>query len=125
VTSTILLVDPNADTREMYGRVLGAQRDWRVVTASDTAQAAELTHTRVPDVVVRELTLREAMGETGMCDTLQRFYGAPVPVIAITGVPPQIMRDQHGYACVLQTPLLHDELIMSIRRVMNQKRARY
>jgi CheY-like chemotaxis protein len=124
MTSVILLVDPNADTREMYGRLLGAEPDWRVLTASDTAQAADLTRARVPDVVVRELTLREAMCETGVCDTFRRFYGASVPVIAITGVPPQTVRDQSGYACVLQKPLLRDDLILSIRRIMNQRRVR-
>ena len=122
MTSTILLVDPNTDTRELYGRLLGTQPDWRVVTASDTAQAAELTRVRVPDVVVRDLTSREAIVEYGVCETFRRFYGAPVPVIAITGVPP---RDHKGYACVLQKPLLCDDLIVSIRRVMNQRRSRY
>jgi CheY-like chemotaxis protein len=124
MTSVILLVDPNADTREMYGRLL-AQPDWRVVSASDTAQAAELTRARAPDVVVRDLTLREAMAEKGVCETFRRFYGAPVPVIAITGLPPQTVRDQKGYACVLQKPVLRDDLIVSIRRIMNQRRACY
>ena len=125
MTSLILLVDPNDDTREMYGRLLGAQPDWRVLTASDTTQAAELTRVHVPDVVVRELTLREAMAEDGVCETLRRFYGAPVPVIAITSVPPRTVRDHNGYACVLQTPLFRDDLILSIRRVMSQRRACY
>jgi hypothetical protein len=49
MTSVILVVDPNADTREMYGRLLGAQPNWRVVAASDTAQAGELTCTRAPE----------------------------------------------------------------------------
>ena len=122
MTSTILLVDPDAESRELYGRLLGAEPDWRVLTASDTAQAAELTRVRIPDVVVRELTEREAMAEQGVCETFRRFYGAPVPVIAITGVPP---RDHQGYACVLQKPLLRDDLIVSIRRVVNQRRTRY
>jgi CheY-like chemotaxis protein len=125
MTSVILLVDPNADTRAMYGRLLESQPNWRVVAASDTAHAAELTCARAPDVVVRELTVGEAIAEKGVCDTFRRFYGAPVPVIAITGVPPQTVRDHKGYACVLQKPLLHDDLIVSIRRIMNQRRPCY
>jgi hypothetical protein len=51
---------------------------------------------------------------------LQRFYGAPVPVVAVTGVPPQSLRDRKSYACVLQKPVGRDDLVTSIRRVMNQ-----
>ena len=123
VTSVILLVDPNADTREMYGRLLGAQPDWRVVSATDTVQAVELTRSRVPDVVVRDLTLDEARSETGICDNLRRFYGSAVPVIAITGFPAAAVRDHKEYACVLQKPVLLDDLVDSVRRAMNQHRA--
>jgi CheY-like chemotaxis protein len=125
VTSVILLVDGNADTREMYGWLLGAEPDWRVVAAANTAQAVELTRARTPDVVVRDLSFTEAIGETGVCDNMRRFYGSTVPVVAIIGVPPQTVRDRKGYACVLQKPVLRDDLVVSIRRVMNQNRACY
>ncbi len=79
----VLLVEPHADTREMY--VVGlTYRGFRVFTARDESSAAAAFATHAPNIVVSDTRIPHG-GEVGR---LRGFADAGVPVIALTCLPP-------------------------------------
>ena len=80
----VLLVEPHADTREMY--VVGlTYRGFRVFTARDESSATAAFATHAPSIVVSDTRLPHG-GEVGL---LRGFADAGVPVIALTCLPPE------------------------------------
>ena len=110
----VLLVEPHADTRELYDLGLTAA-GFDVWTADDTSSARVAFAAHAPTIVVSETRL------PGGSDLLARFAAAGVPVIALTTAPPY----QHhalravGIATVLLKPCLPDEVATAIREALS------
>jgi CheY-like chemotaxis protein len=110
--SSVLLVDDDVDTLEMYAVGLCAG-GYRALTASTVDRAlAELTH-EAPDVVVTDLQMS---GESGweLIDSIRNDPATrATPVVILTGrMDPTIFihAQQLGCAAVLIKPCLPDEL---------------
>ena len=110
----VLLVEPDADSRELYALGL-ASLGWDVVTAMDGAAASLAFATQRPTVVVSETWLPDG----GEVARLRAFADAGVPVVALTTAPAY----QHGrfdgmrLSAIVMKPCLPDELAWTIRRV--------
>jgi DNA-binding response OmpR family regulator len=110
----VLLVEPHADTRELYAFGL-ASMGWEVVTAMDAASAHAAFKALRPAVVVSETWLPDG-GEVAL---LRAFADTGIPIIAMTTAPP----DQHdafsglGLSAVVLKPCLPEELARAIRAV--------
>ncbi|HEY1135603.1 MAG TPA: response regulator transcription factor [Nocardioides sp.] len=78
---TVLVVDDDADQRELVVLVLGAA-GYRVVEAGSGAEAVEATRTHEPDLVTLDLGLPDMDG-TEVCRALREFSDAYV--IMLTG----------------------------------------
>ncbi len=117
----VLLIDDNADNREMYGTMLVGS-GFEVLEAGDAAEALALAAVRLPAVVVTDLRMS---GDVSAAELCQQFRDIGVPVIALTGVGPgeehDVMR-RAGCATILMKPLLPDQLIPEITRLLTPAR---
>jgi DNA-binding response OmpR family regulator len=109
----VLLVEPHADTRELYDWGLSAA-GFDVHSAADGTSATAAMGTHTPAIVVTETRL------ANLDALLTRCLDSKVPVIALTTNP----FSQHyalaavGIACVLMKPCLPDEVANTIRAVL-------
>ena len=108
----VLLVEPHADTRELYDLGLTAA-GFDVRTADDTSSATLAFASHAPTIVVTETRLPDRS------DLLTRFAAAGVPVIALTTSP----LDHHafragGAVAVLVKPCFPDEIAAAIREAL-------
>ena len=106
----VLLVEPHADTRELYHLGLTAA-GFDVRTADDAASATVAFASHAPTIVVSEMRL------PGRSDLLARAGVAGVAVIALTTNP----LDHHAVlgpavVAVLIKPCLPDEIAAAIRQ---------
>ena len=115
----VLVVDDNADARDLLQRILeyaGAL----VAVSGSAADALEYTARLVPDVVVCELVLRRHDGYW-LFDRLRagRPPGAPaVAIIAVTslaGDHPRSRAIEHGFTAYLPKPIDPSELCRAVK----------
>jgi two-component system chemotaxis response regulator CheY len=79
----VLIVDGDADTRELYRHVF-AQRGWAVIEASDGREALVLALSEQPSIVVMELWLLFIDG-VALCRLLRRdSITSNVPILVVT-----------------------------------------
>ena len=106
----VLLVEPHADTRELYDVGLTAA-GFDVVTAHDAASAMIAFATRPPTIVVSETRI------PGWNDMVTRLAAMGVPVIALTTDPRWARRAFRaaGLTAVLLKPCFPDEVATAIR----------
>lgn len=121
----VLLVDDDADTREMYGWSLEA-RGFDVIGAATVAHAAKLASERRPDVIVTDFTLP---GEDGLA-LASRIRESQVlsntPIVLVSGrafVGDAAERALSLFDRVLVKPVLPDHLISEIVPLMLDKTA--
>jgi len=109
----VLLVEPHADTRELYDWGLTAA-GFDVQTADDSTSATVALTTSRPTIVVSETRLSDLRA------LLMRCSDASVPVIALTTNPfsPPDVFGAVGVASVLLKPCLPDEVAAAIRGVL-------
>ena len=108
----VLLVEPHADTRELYECGLTAA-GFDVRTAHDDTSAIVALTAFMPAIVVSEMRLPD-LGRL-----LTRCAEAGVPVIALTTDPSsRADRSGVGIASLLLKPCLPDEVARAIRGVL-------
>jgi two-component system C4-dicarboxylate transport response regulator DctD len=111
----VLLVEPHADTRELYDWGL-TTAGFDVQTADDGTSAMAALATDMPSVVVSEIRLPDFGALIARCSD------AGVPVIALTTNP--FSQHAYGAACitaVLLKPCLPDEVGAVIRDVLDAR----
>lgn len=117
----ILIVEDDADTRELYRTILSIEGFW-VADAADAASAVDQAADLHPDVIVTDLGLPG--GRDGL-SLARQIHGNPktadVPVLALTGravsdVPNDLFQE------VLQKPILPDAFVAAIRRSLDRSR---
>ena len=117
----VLLIDDNADNREMYETML-ASSGFEVLQAENAVEALALAAVRLPALVVTDLRMP---GDVSAAELCRQFRALGVPVIALTGVGPGEEHDamrSAGCAAILMKPLLPDQLIMEITRLFTPAR---
>ena len=125
VVPCVLLVDDNADNREMYRQYL----EWdgfRVVLATDGLQALDQAARVMPTVIVTDLAMPKLNG----WDMVRRLKGDPrtrhVPVLAVTAhalIGEAERARAAGCDGYLSKPCLPEELARAIRTLI-QRRSR-
>jgi DNA-binding response OmpR family regulator len=107
----VLLVEPHADTGELYAFGLSAA-GFYVQTADDGTSATLAMATHTPAIVVTETRV------ANLDALLSRCADARVPVVALTTNPFSEHLAGMGIACVLLKPCLPDEVDKAIRAVL-------
>jgi len=110
----VLLVEPHADSRELY--VLGlTAAGFQVFAAEDGASATVAFAAHAPAIVVSETRLPDVSD----AELLTRFWDAGVPVIALTTDP---LSQRHAgsarLSAVLLKPCFPDQVAASIRMAL-------
>ena len=117
----VLLVEDDEDTRELYRTVLTLEGFW-VADVADARSAVDEARTLRPDLIITDIALPGARDGVGLVDRLQAdAKTADVPVLALTGRPVSDLAGR-GFNDVLQKPVLPDELISAVRRLLANSR---
>ncbi|HVL69771.1 MAG TPA: response regulator [Vicinamibacterales bacterium] len=113
---TVLLVEDDADTREMYRMALEAA-GYRVAHASNVHGAMSAVSEHRPDVIVTDLGLPGGLDGLQLADGLERDpHTAGIPLLALTGRDPQALGERAArFAAVLTKPVLPDVLVSRVR----------
>src|SRR5688500_14756540 len=113
----VLVVEDDADTRELYETVLNLEGFW-VADACDATVALDKAADIQPDVVITDI------GLPGGCDGVTfaaRLHAqaktAEIPVVAIPGRPIRDF-DGAGFLQVLQKPILPEALVASVHNAL-------
>jgi DNA-binding response OmpR family regulator len=120
IPPTILLVDGNSDTVEMYALALSSAGYW-VLTATDVDAAERTVKTHRLHAVVTDVALPGIAGWDLIRDLKADPLSRDIPVIVVTGrIASGMEADARelGCAMVLQKPCLPDELMSVIRRLL-------
>ena len=116
-----LIVDDDADTREMYSIHLSLH-GIGVVEAHGGEEAIQIANTLLPDVITTDLGLGD-FADTILCKRLKDCHATKgIPVIAVTGrgMPHEVTAAlSAGCVSVLLKPCLPETLLTEIRRVWN------
>jgi CheY-like chemotaxis protein len=112
----VLLIEDHDESREMLTALLTYAGAF-VMAAASVDDALDRSRGVLFDVIVTDIGLRQKPGTWFVDDgrRLPRFAG--VPVIAVTGrdIPPTL---RAMFDAVVEKPVDHDELIMTITRLV-------
>jgi CheY-like chemotaxis protein len=115
-----LLVDRDADTRQMYAEYLALDQ-WRTEEAEDGREALAKAIAAHPDVVVTETRLPGLSGYD-LCSILRRDESTrsiPIVVVTADAYAPSLDRAQSaGADAVLVKPCLPETLLLELKRVV-------
>jgi len=115
----VLLVDDDADSRDVYRRIL----EWtgcRVETASTGVGALRAARDRKPDVIIVDLLMPGMSGRV-VADILRHSPETrSIPIIVLTGFPEWLCDrvDLEPFDAVVQKPATDDQLSRTIARVL-------
>lgn len=117
---TVLVVDDDRDTREMYAEYLES-RGFRVTAAADGEAAIAVARAARPDVIVMDLTMRHLDGWEATRHLKRSPWTAHIPIIACTGnVLGRFVERAMDAGCdaYVVKPCLPEELEREIRRLL-------
>lgn len=113
--TTILVVEDNADLRDVLGLIL-RHHGFDVVLASDGVEAVERASQQRPDVVLMDLMMPRMNGYEAQA-ALNDNGSPPIPVIAITAS--LVSRGEitsRGFVDLLRKPVRSEDVVNTIRR---------
>jgi CheY-like chemotaxis protein len=119
----VLIVDDDADNRELFAYVLRSA-GLRVEVAANGREALEKSLTVLPHVIVTDLSLPELDGFQLCAELRRQLPTHQIPVIAVTG---SAHHDLHGSArgagitAVLVKPCSPDVLLSAVVRVLEDR----
>ena len=120
-----LVVDDDADTREMYSFYLNGE-GIEAVSAGNYEEAFGKATTLLPDIIATDLGLTNCRG-VELCQKLKEHHVTKtIPIIAVTGraMPGEVRSAfASGCAAVLVKPCLPDDLLSEIKRVLDSRTA--
>ena len=114
----VLVVDDDADTRELYSFLLGSV-GYRVEAAADVASAAATVTRATPDVVITDWRLPDGDGLMVAAALQEHSASRHVPIIAVTGVSMSaVLSDEArrgGFITTLLKPASPDDILKAVR----------
>ena len=114
----VLVVDDDADTRELYSFLLGSV-GYHVEAAGDVASATETVTRATPDVVITDWRLPDGDGLMVAEALHARPASRYVPIIAVTGVSMSaVLSDEarrRGFISTLLKPVSPDDILKAVR----------
>lgn len=114
----MLVVDDDADVRDVIALVLGERHEVRAV--DDGADAVRLCAERAPDVIVLDLLVRGSVDGFGVVERLQAS-GCPSAFVIVSGAQPQDLAraaDLPGVSELLPKPFQIDALVGAVERAL-------
>lgn len=121
----VLLVEDHRDTRAMYSEFL--RGTFEVLEASDGEQALTLLRTRVPDLIVTDLSLPGMDGFQLIVRVRQEPSLRDLPVISLSGFGGHVYDERARLAgCdrTLQKPCLPDALAQAVTDLLRERSTR-
>ncbi|MDE2490519.1 MAG: response regulator transcription factor [Elusimicrobia bacterium] len=83
---TILLVDDDADSRRLYGRVL-ERAGYAVLTAATAEEALETARARRPDLILSDVQMAQGGDGFALCAEVRRHpRTAAIPIVLMSGL---------------------------------------
>jgi len=116
----VLLVDNNADNREMYAeylRICG----FRVIACSDSVASVDFARSCVPDIILLELRMNRMNGVEVLTQIRKEPSLGHVPVVALTASVLSFERAAAmaaGFTELLPKPCFPEDLASAIRRIV-------
>ena len=83
-TTTVLLIDDNAEHALLIRRLLEAKKSYRVFHAAGGCEGLEMARQRLPDLVVCDLTMPEMDGFTVIEELKNDKHTGKIPVIVVS-----------------------------------------
>lgn len=118
----VLIVEDYDDSREMFAEYLELS-GFRVAQAVDGLEAVAKATELLPDVILMDLSLPGLDGR----EATRRIKGdartAEIPVVLLTGMPVGAA-DSVGTAAQVTKPCMPEDLVKTVRRVLDARRAR-
>lgn len=120
----ILIVEDDADTREMYHTSLEFEGFW-VIDASMGNDAVDRAAEIKPDIIVTDLGLVGPMDGLSLAQHLRSdTRTARIPLLGVTGRDPQTLGEKSAlFEDVLFKPVLPDRLAEKIKETLRRSRA--
>ncbi len=119
--SVVLLVEDDADTREMYAVFLTSV-GYHVVQAANGQAGFDAARHHLPDIVITDLAM-PVMDGFGLTRELRAYDPTrSIPIIAVTGhhVPGTPDRaHEAGCCCLFTKPFLPDSLLDAVRSMLD------
>ncbi len=114
----VLVVEDDADAREMYQVVLGGA-GFRVESAENGVEAVGKARSLQPNVVLMDLSLPSMDGREASRRLKEESTTRHIPIIALSGTPIDALDDQDRvFAAALMKPCFPDELVAAVRRLV-------
>jgi len=118
---TILILDDEEVVRRVL-RVMLEGQGYRVLEASEGAQALRLLGEERPDLILVDLTM-PGMSGIKFVETLRKQVKMPAPFIILTGTDPseieiEKLSDGLGASSFLQKPFSKEELLQKVESVL-------
>jgi DNA-binding response OmpR family regulator len=120
MSKKILVVDDNADMREIMQLYMGGQ-GFTVIIAGDGIEGIEVAKLENPDLIVTDARMPKLDG----IEMVKRLRNQPqfnkVPIIIVTGVGSEMQRNAYntGADCVLLKPVTPSELVAKINALID------
>lgn len=117
----VLIVEDDADTREMYHASLESDGFWVVdvsMAIEAVARAAEIK----PDIIVTDIGLVGPIDGLSLAQQLRSdFRTAKIPLLGVTGRDPQTLGEKSAlFEDVLFKPVLPDRLAEKIKETLQR-----
>jgi len=122
--TTVLLIDDEPDTVAVYAMLL-EMAGYQVIKALDGAQALQALVGTVPDIIVTDWMMPGIDGKA-LCEQLRQPGSAyeSIPIIVSSAAMEAPDGAQKLYDEFLRKPLLIDELIAAMERVLPRRSGR-
>ena len=111
----ILIVEDDNDLRRMFRTAL-AMAGYDVDEAGDGVDALNMVENRPPDLIVLDLVLRALDGISVQQELAARSFTRHIPIVVVTGS--SLDTRSLPVACVLQKPVMPDDLVRTVQRCM-------
>ncbi len=122
----VLLVDDYPDAREMYSEYL-EYSGFEVVQAANGIEALQQAADLAPDIILMDLSLPVMDGWEATRRLKADARTSAIPVVALTGHALAGISEgarQAGCDAFITKPCLPDDLVIEIRRVLDERAAR-
>jgi CheY-like chemotaxis protein len=116
----ILIVEDN-EVNAMILRSMLRKRGYDTMIASDGIEGVEMTDRHHPLLVLMDLQMPRLDGFAAAAE-IRRQSGDKPTIVAVTanaGTDVQDACEAAGFACVLAKPIVYDELIETVRRILD------
>jgi CheY-like chemotaxis protein len=114
----VLVVDDDADAREMYEVVLGAA-GFRVESAENGVEAISKARSLQPRLILMDLSLPSMDGREAGRQLKEQQSTRHIPIVALSGTP---IETQNGvdpvFVAALMKPCFPDDLVAAVRRLV-------